>query len=58
MLKPPDLMNHVHLGVGASAVEQIPLRTVKAFQRIRDAKEREKHEVSIMLPPNENVSSS
>ncbi|KAJ8494375.1 hypothetical protein ONZ51_g2400 [Trametes cubensis] len=54
MLRPPDLIGHVSLslsaGTAGDARENIPVRPVAPFQRIRDAKAREAHEVSLMLP--------
>ncbi|KAI0331448.1 WD40 repeat-like protein [Cubamyces sp. BRFM 1775] len=54
MLRPPDLIGHVSLTLSAGAAgdtrENIPVRPVAPFQRIRDAKAREAHEVSLMLP--------
>ncbi|TBU49181.1 WD40 repeat-like protein [Dichomitus squalens] len=54
MLRPPDLIGHVSLSLTASgagdAKESIPARPVAPFQRIRDAKTREAHEVSLFLP--------
>ncbi|KAI0641918.1 WD40 repeat-like protein [Trametes meyenii] len=52
MLRPPDLIGHISLtlGSGGDARENIPVRPVAPFQRIRDAKAREVHDVSSMLP--------
>ncbi|KAI8985548.1 WD40 repeat-like protein [Trametes punicea] len=53
MLRPPDLIGHISLTLGAGSAdarESIPVRPVAPFQRIRDAKAREAHEVSLMLP--------
>ncbi|CDO73260.1 hypothetical protein BN946_scf185008.g22 [Trametes cinnabarina] len=54
MLRPPDLIGHVSLtlntGAAGDSRENIPVRPVAPFQRIRDAKAREAHEVSLMLP--------
>jgi len=61
MLKPPDLIGHVSLtlnpGNTADIKDMFPLRVVSPFQRIRDAKSREKHEVGMMLPTQETVRS-
>lgn len=52
MLKPTDLQGHATIGDGGiSAKEPIPLRPVVPFQRMRDPKAREAHEVSLMIPP-------
>ena len=58
MLKPPDLVGHVSFSLGAEARETIPPRPVAAFQRMKDAKGREAHEVALLLPPTQTVSSS
>ncbi|EIW58666.1 WD40 repeat-like protein [Trametes versicolor FP-101664 SS1] len=54
MLRPPDLVGHISLTLGAGtagdARENIPVRPVAPFQRIRDAKAREAHEVSLIIP--------
>ncbi|KAI0073256.1 WD40 repeat-like protein [Panus rudis PR-1116 ss-1] len=59
MLKPPDLVGHVSLSLssaGGSTVsaggvgEPIPVKPVTAFQRIRDPKTRDAHDVLMMLP--------
>ncbi|PFH51950.1 hypothetical protein AMATHDRAFT_58182 [Amanita thiersii Skay4041] len=54
MLKPLDLVGHVNLSVymgnNVDARESIPTRPITAFQRMRDAKAREDHEISLMLP--------
>lgn len=52
MLRPPDLVGHVSLSLtaGGDAKEGISVRPVVPFQRIRDAKAREAHEVSLILP--------
>lgn len=60
MLKPPDLVGHVSLSLGANnsadSRDAIPARTVAAFQRMRDPKQREAHEVSMFLLPSRTVS--
>ncbi|RPD76575.1 WD40 repeat-like protein [Lentinus tigrinus ALCF2SS1-7] len=60
MLRPPDLVGHISLtSVGTNdAKENIPVRHVAPFQRIRDAKAREAHEVSLILPQVETTTSS
>ena len=54
MLRPPDRIGHISLSLTASgagdAKDNIPVRPVAPFQRIRDAKAREAHEVSLLLP--------
>ncbi|KAH9935911.1 WD40 repeat-like protein [Epithele typhae] len=53
MLRPPDLIGHISLSLGPAgngSKESIPVRPVAPFQRIRDAKAREAHEVTMMLP--------
>ncbi|KAI0766912.1 WD40 repeat-like protein [Trametes elegans] len=62
MLRPPDLIGHVTLSLSAGSAgdtrENIPVRPVVAFQRIRDAKAREAHEVSLLLPHNSTPTGS
>ncbi|TFK18988.1 pre-rRNA-processing protein IPI3 [Coprinopsis marcescibilis] len=52
MMKPPDLIGHVNLDfrVGSSAdlKDTIPVKPIVAFNRVRDAKARDAHEVLIM----------
>ncbi|TCD67587.1 Pre-rRNA-processing protein ipi3 [Steccherinum ochraceum] len=54
MLKPPDLVGHVSLSLGAGASadakDSVPVRPVAAFQRMQDPKAREAHEVARQLP--------
>ncbi|THH13451.1 hypothetical protein EW146_g6764 [Bondarzewia mesenterica] len=52
MLKPPDLIGHVSLSlsVGGDTSREMPVRPVLPFQRMRDAKAREAHEVTMVLP--------
>ena len=54
MFRPPDLVGHVSLtltGGGMSeSKENIVVRPVATFQRIRDAKARDAHDVSLVLP--------
>ncbi|KAI0629250.1 WD40 repeat-like protein [Trametes polyzona] len=62
MLRPPDLIGHISLtlssGAAGDARENIPVRPVAPFQRIRDAKAREAHEVSLILPHNQTPTGS
>ncbi|KAG6890965.1 hypothetical protein C0992_011724 [Termitomyces sp. T32_za158] len=55
MLKPPDLIGHINLnlsvGSAADAKDIIPVKHVSSFQRMRDPKTREAHDVAILLPP-------
>lgn len=57
MLRPPDLVGHINLSLSAGGAtenkESIPVRPVVPFQRIRDAKTREAHDVSLVLPQTE-----
>ena len=54
MLRPPDLVGHISLTLSAGGASEakgsIPVRSVMPFQRIRDAKAREAHEVTLVLP--------
>ncbi|GLB41732.1 putative WD40 repeat-like protein [Lyophyllum shimeji] len=54
VLKPLDLIGHIDLnlavGSAADAKDIIPVKPVAPFQRMRDPKTREAHEVSILLP--------
>ena len=50
MLKPRDLMGHASLGDPTSFKESNPIRSIAPFQRTRDPKTRENHEV-LMMPP-------
>lgn len=56
MLKPPDLVGHVSLALGAGGPadtrDAIPVRPVAPFQRMRDPKARDAHEVAVMLAPS------
>ncbi|KAG6826557.1 hypothetical protein H0H92_015311 [Tricholoma furcatifolium] len=55
MLKPPDLIGHINLslsvGSAADAKDVIPVKPVAPFQRMRDPKAREAHDLSLLLPP-------
>jgi len=58
MLKPPDLVGHVSLSTHAgasSALDLIPVRHVAPFQRMRDTKSREMHDVALMLPVHDTI---
>ncbi|KAJ7113691.1 WD40 repeat-like protein [Mycena crocata] len=58
MLKPPDLIGHVSLSMHAghsTIADTIPVKHVAPFQRMRDAKSREAHDVTMMLPVQDNV---
>jgi pre-rRNA-processing protein IPI3 len=50
MLKPQDLMGHASLGDPSSFKEPIPIRSIASFQRTRDPKTRENHDV-LLIPP-------
>ena len=54
MIKPPDLIGHTSLelrpGSAADVKDFIPLKPVAPFQRMRDLKARDAHEVSALLP--------
>jgi len=56
MLKPPDLIGHVSLtiNVRSPVKDTTPPRPVVPFQRVRDAKVRESHEVLMVLPGHLN----
>lgn len=56
LLRPPDLVGHVSLTLAAGTEnKEMPVRPVTAFQRMRDAKARETHEVAMMLPVHDKV---
>jgi pre-rRNA-processing protein IPI3 len=59
ILKPPDLIGHINLnlnvGSGIDMKDVLPVRTVTPFQRMRDPKTRDKHEVEMILPIQDNV---
>lgn len=56
MLKPPDLIGHVSLSINAGhSSESIPVRHVAPFQRMRDAKSRDAHDITMILPVQDNV---
>ena len=60
ILKPIDLVGHVslnlHVNGATDAKDVIPVRPVLPFQRIKDVKLRDTHEVTIMLPAMRSVS--
>lgn len=60
MLKPPDLIGHLSLDLHVNGVttskDVMPTKPIAAFQKVRDEKTREAHEVPIMLPNREEVS--
>jgi pre-rRNA-processing protein IPI3 len=58
MIKPADLMGHIEIGETSGSREDVPIRAVQPFQRIRDPKAREAHEVYVLLPPTNIVWSS
>jgi pre-rRNA-processing protein IPI3 len=58
MIKPPDLIGHTSLDFRIGTVDTkdiIPVKPVMPFQRMRDAKARDAHEVIIMLPSHNTV---
>ena len=58
MLKPPDLIGSVYLdfNINHHMKDLFPPKPVLPFQRIRDPKSREAHEISILLPGALDVS--
>lgn len=60
ILKPIDLVGHIslslHVNGSADAKDVIPVRPIQPFQRIKDARLRDTHEVTIMLPTVRSVS--
>jgi len=60
ILKPIDLVGHVslnlHVNGATDAKDVIPVRPILPFQRIKDAKLRDAHEVTIVLPAMSSVS--
>lgn len=60
ILKPIDLIGHINLSLHVNgttdAKDVIPVRPIQPFQRIKDAKLRDAHEVTIMLPAARRVS--
>lgn len=55
LLKPPDLVGHVRLDGDRDG--GIPVRPIMPFQRMREARPREAHEVTMMLPHAQKVCS-
>jgi len=55
MIKPFDLMGHIEIGETSTSREDLPIRSILPFQRIRDPRAREAHDVSILLPPSNTV---
>jgi pre-rRNA-processing protein IPI3 len=55
MIKPFDLMGHIEIGETSGSREDVPIRAILPFQRIRDPRAREAHEVSVLLPPTNIV---
>jgi pre-rRNA-processing protein IPI3 len=53
LLKPLDLVGHVHLGGDKDG--GIPVRPILPFQRMREARSREAHEVTMILPHAQKV---
>ena len=53
LLRPPDLVGHVRLDGDKDG--GIPVRPVVPFQRMREARPREAHEVMMMLPLAQKV---
>ncbi|KAJ3517759.1 hypothetical protein NLJ89_g314 [Agrocybe chaxingu] len=52
MIKPPDLIGHINLDfkTGSDPKDVIPPKPVSPFQRTRDIKARDAHEITVMLP--------
>lgn len=58
LLRPPDLIGHISLTLAAGTeTKEVPVRPVVPFQRMRDAKTREAHDVAMMLPVRESTNS-
>lgn len=59
LLKPVDLIGHVSLNIGSTrgGIDTIPVKPVSSFQRMSDAKYRDSHEVSVLLPVHDTVGS-
>ena len=59
MIKPVDLVGHISLslnvGTRLDTKDIIPVRPVAPFQRMKDAKIRDAHEVTMMLPVQEEA---
>lgn len=58
LLKPADLVGHVSLNIGSTrgGIDAIPVKPVSPFQRMSDAKNRDAHEVSVLLPVHDTPS--
>ena len=60
IIKPIDLVGHIslnlHVNGTADAKDVIPVRPIQPFQRTKDAKSRDAHEVTMMLPTVRSVS--
>lgn len=60
MIKPPDLIGHVSLefrtGSSGDTKDIIPVKPILPFQRMRDPKSREAHEIAVILPNQNRVS--
>jgi pre-rRNA-processing protein IPI3 len=60
MLRPPDLVGHIslnlHVGSAADAKDILPMKPVATFQRVRDMKARQIHEVPMLLTGSATVS--
>jgi pre-rRNA-processing protein IPI3 len=60
ILKPIDLFGHINLSLQVKgttdAKDATPVRPIQPFQRIKDGKLRDAHEVTIMLPVAGSVS--
>lgn len=54
IIKPGDLIGHISLEMkaGVDARDILPVKPVAPFQRIRDSKAREAHEVTLMWSPS------
>ena len=54
MLKPQDLLGHATIGTAKNDANT-PIRSVASFQRTRDPKARNVHNILLLLPPNNKV---
>ncbi|KAH9479497.1 Pre-rRNA-processing protein IPI3 [Psilocybe cubensis] len=58
MIKPPDLIGHTNLEFGpgnsTDTKDFLPVKPIMPFQRMRDPKTREAHEISLILPSTRN----
>ena len=55
LLRPPDLIGHMRFDGDKDG--RIPVRPIMQFQRMREARPREAHEVTMMLPHAQKVCS-